>query len=304
MIAQSIDLVAGAAHVVLLPALGGSIRRFTIDERAILRPMPDDAIAARNVRLTGCFPLVPYSNRIRNASLTFCNRQYVLARNFGDHPHAIHGVGWQREWTVQCASTTSATLALDHHDDASAWPWPFRALQTFDVAARDDAHVMLTVTLTIENTGGEAFPFGLGWHPYFPRDASTALQFAADGVWINDATGIPVEHIAAEEKWSLKQPRRFGGSTIDNVFTQWNGRATLSSMQSRLVTTIEADSSCNRLVVYVPEGRDFVAIEPATHDTDAFNRAAAGAQHTGMRMLAPGASYSCTIRIAATSQSR
>src|SRR5205085_11494063 len=135
-----------------------------------------------------------------------CNRGEVLAGTLGGHRDAIHGVGWQREGTVQGASTTSATVALDHDDDASAWPWPFRALQTFDVAARDDAHVMLTVTLTIENTGLEPFPFGLGWHPYFPRDATTTLQFAAAGVWINDATELPLKHIAADEKWSFRQP--------------------------------------------------------------------------------------------------
>jgi aldose 1-epimerase len=66
------------------------------------------------------------------------------------------------------------------------------------------------------------------------------------------------------------------------------------------VTAIEADSTCERLVVYAPAGCDFVAVEPVTHETDAFNRTATGAQGTGMRMLAPGAAYSCTMRIAAT----
>ena len=65
------------------------------------------------------------------------------------------------------------------------------------------------------------------------------------------------------------------------------------------MTTIEADSTCDRLVVYAPTGCDFVAVEPVTHETDAFNRTASGAQGTGMRVLAPGAAYSCTMRIAA-----
>mgnify|MGYP005817313353 CR=1 FL=1 len=53
--------------------------------------------------------------------------------------------------------------------------------------------------------------------------------------------------------------------------------------------TIDADSSLDRRVVYVPAGRDLLAFEPATHMTDAFNRAARGQADTGTRRLPPGA---------------
>jgi aldose 1-epimerase len=50
-------------------------------------------------------------------------------------------------------------------------------------------------------------------------------------------------------------------------------------------------------VVYVPAERNFLAIEPVTHQTDAFNRAAAGAADTGMRILEPNQGFSCTMRL-------
>jgi aldose 1-epimerase len=53
-------------------------------------------------------------------------------------------------------------------------------------------------------------------------------------------------------------------------------------------------------VVYVPPDRDFFAVEPVTHMTDAFNRAARGERDTGTRHLAPGASRCCTMRIVAS----
>jgi aldose 1-epimerase len=299
---QRLELTAGAAHVGLLPGLGGSISAFTLGKRAILRSTPDDVLAGANVRLASSYPLVPYSNRIRDARLTFRGRRISLTKNFGASPHAIHGIGWQRAWTVQDATPTSATLTLEHAaqgSDASAWPWPFRALQAFDLASSDPHRAVLTATLTVENTGGAAFPFGLGWHPFFPRDATTTLQFAAAGIWINDASEMPVERLDAAGEWSFKAPRTFGDETIDNVFTEWNGAAALVSAEHGVVTMIEADSTCDRLVVYAPAGCDFVAVEPVTHETDAFNRTATGAQGTGMCVLAPGAAYSCTMRIAA-----
>lgn len=89
-----IELEHGHARVRIAPDLGGSITAFTWRDRPVLRPTPSAALADRNVRLASCYPLVPYSNRIRNARLVFRGRDYALARNFGAHPHAIHGVGW------------------------------------------------------------------------------------------------------------------------------------------------------------------------------------------------------------------
>lgn len=299
---RSLELAARTSRVVLLPEIGGAIGTFTCNDRPVLRPTPGDAITAEDVRRTACYPLVPYSNRIRDASLTFEGRRYELARNFGDHPHSIHGVGWQRTWTIEASSATHATLSFEHRDDASAWPWSFRAQQSFSLASDDDRHASLIVTLTVENTSDAPFPFGLGWHPFFPRDATTTLEFAAAHVWRNDATQLPIDRIDAEGPWSFDAPHMLGEETIDNVFVDWPGRATLRSPDHGIVTTIEADSACTCLIVYAPAGRDFVAIEPATHETDAFNRAAAGASQTGVRVLAPGGAYSCTMRLTASTE--
>jgi aldose 1-epimerase len=130
-----------------------------------------------------------------------------------------------------------------------------------------------------------------------PRDSTTTLQFRAAALWRNDATELPVDRIAAQSPWSFRDPSPLGDTTIDNVFVGWEGCATVRSAHDVSVT-IDADSACSCLVVYAPAERDFIAIEPVTHETDAFNRAAAGAQTTGMRVLTPGAAYSCTMRIA------
>ena len=125
-------------------------------------------------------------------------------------------------------------MTLEHvarGDDARAWPWPFHATQSFDLAARDDRCVAL-VTLTISNTGGAPFPFGLGWHPFFPRDASTALRFDAREVWRNDATQLPVERLPAAGPWNFATPRDPGEAAIDNVFGGWSGVATIALVRA------------------------------------------------------------------------
>lgn len=301
-----VELRSGAAHATLAPAIGGAISGFWWHDIPVLRPMTDAALADANVRLASAFPLVPYSNRIRDALLVAGGCHYRLQRNFGDARCSIHGVGWQRAWSVEDADATGARLALtynaDGHDDRDArtpWPWPFHATQTFALQAGDDA-ATLAVTMTLRNRGDRPFPFGLGWHPFFPKSATTTLQFAADGVWVNDAMQLPLERTAIPPQWDFGSQRAIAATTLDNVFTQWRGKATLETAQTGRRTTIEADPACAFLVVYSPPGSDFVALEPVSHETDAFNRSAQGEADTGTRWLPPGAAFSCTMRINAT----
>jgi aldose 1-epimerase len=292
-------LVDGAAIVEIVPDVGGAIAAFRWRDVDVLRPTPPEARAARDVRRHACYPLVPYSNRIAAATLRHRGRDRALARNFGDSPHAIHGVGWQRAWSTIASDAASALIALDHDadgDDAAAWPWPFRATQAF--ALREDARgATLSMRLAIENAGGEDFPFGLGWHPFFPKPLGTTLAFDAAWVWINDATQLPVERTGVPERWRFATPRPLDDVVLDNVFEPSTGTATIGWAAAEAAVTVDADSSLDRRVVYVPQGRDFLAFEPATHMTDAFNRAARGQQDTGARRLPPGASFSCTMRL-------
>jgi aldose 1-epimerase len=303
---SSLTLVEGDAIVEISPDVGGAIASFRWRGHDILRPTPPDARAARDVRRHACYPLVPYSNRIANATLRHDGRDHALAQNFGDSPHAIHGVGWQRAWTPIDATSTCAQIALDHGatgDRASAWPWSFRVAQTFALRA-DDRAATLSVRLAIENTGAEAFPFGLGWHPFFPKPDGTTLAFDAAWVWNNDDTQLPVERVAVPRDWHYAAARPLGDVVLDHVFEPSAGMATIAWPDARLAVAIDADSALDRRIVYVPAGRDFLAFEPATHMTDAFNRAARGQPDTGTRQLPPGAAFSCTMQLHAIERQR
>lgn len=295
-----LELATAAARVTLAPEIGGAIASFTVSGHAMLRPTPRSALDARDVRRLACYPLVPYSNRICNAALRFDSRRYALARNFGDHPHSIHGVGWQRAWTVVEHAPDHARLALVHDangDSAHAWPWPFEATLAFHVADADRDATVLTATLALRNTGSEPFPFGLGFHPFFPKRAGTRLGFSADRVWRNDATQLPKALEALPDAWRFDPPRALDELALDNVFAGWRGRATLVDDAARTSIRVDADRALAFLVVYAPPGADFVAVEPVSHETDAFNRSAGGAAHTGARVLRPGSAFSCTMRV-------
>lgn len=292
-----IRLAAADALLEISPQTGGAIASFALRGEPVLRPTTADARAAHDVRRHACYPLIPYSNRIAHARLAFAGRTHELARNFAESPHAIHGIGWQRAWAVASHTTDTALLTLDHDgSDAAAWPWPFRASQAFALAAHGDG-AFLTIRLAIENRGREAFPFGLGWHPFFPKPADTTLAFDATHVWVNDATLLPVARETVPDAWRFATQRPLDGLALDHVFEPVDAAATIDWPSRGLKATIDADRALDRRIVYVPPARDFLAFEPASHMTDAFNRAARGEAGTGTRILPPGGSFSCTMRI-------
>jgi len=102
---------------------------------------------------------------------------------------------------------------------------------------------------------------------------------------------------AIPDAWRFDARRSLDDVVLDNVFTGFGGVATIDD--NRATRRLEADRALRFAVVYVPEDGDAFAVEPVTHETDAFNRAAAGARATGMRVLGPGDAFSCTMRIAA-----
>jgi aldose 1-epimerase len=300
-VTATFELRAGAARVRFAPEVGGAIAAYEWGGEPVLRTTPEEVVSAGDVRRFSSYPLLPFSNRIAGATLHWNKATYRLRRYIAEVPHAIHGNGWRRGWAVVEHAPARATLELAHTAagaGAREWPFGYRARQRFALTA--DA---LAMTLAITNAGEAPFPVGLGWHPFFPRNAATVLGFAAAGVWHTDPTLLPTRFGPVPSGWDFALPRAIAATTLDNCFTGWRPPATIAWPDRCLAAAISAEAPCDHLVVFVPPGRDFLAIEPVTHMTDAFNRAAAGAPSTGTRLLAPGATFSCTMRISVSSGS-
>ena len=286
-----IDLHAGRARLGVAPAIGGSIAhyRWVDGERTLdwLRPAADADIAAGTADRLACFPLVPFSNRIRAGRFTFGGRAIQLPLNRWPQPHAVHGHGWQAAWNV--VERAEDGLAIEYLHPAGAWPFTYLARQVF---ALDDAE--LRVTLAIENRGGETMPVGVGLHPYFPRTPRCRLSAQVAAMWATDAEVMPTTLVDADPNLATGLP--VAATVLDNAFTGWQRHAVIDWPERRAALALDADSPLGFLVVYSPAGENFFCAEPVSHCTDAFNLAAQGRTDTGMLTLAPGASLETAVR--------
>src|SRR5579875_595458 len=135
-----LSLRAGEASLVLAPEIGGAIVGWTLGRDHVLRPPLSDALVHGAARGMAAYPLVPYSNRIKDARFAWAGCEYQLVRNFGDEPHAIHGVGWTSVWDVTALSAAAARLSLAWRPQTEAQrrSWPFAFDADYRYALRPD----------------------------------------------------------------------------------------------------------------------------------------------------------------------
>jgi aldose 1-epimerase len=272
-----ITLRRDALELTLAPEQGGSILSFRSGGFDLMRP----AQGSGNVRTHAAFPLVPYSGRIDHGRFAFRGRQYRVPPNFPPEPHAIHGEGWMQAWATERSDATSATLTLDHHSPGGVFR--FRAEQRF--ALHPDR---LDVTLAVTHRGDAPMPYGLGLHPYLVRRPDSLLSAEVTGVWVADETNIPRRLEPVPPAWNFRLRRNVNELELDNNFQGWNGTARIDWPDEGVSLAIEADDIFRHLVVFVPKGQPYFAVEPASNVADGFNLMERGVEGTGVRVLEPG----------------
>jgi aldose 1-epimerase len=278
-----VQLQAGTLACEVEPRLGGCIAGLSLDGVPVLRSSP--AAELTSARAAGSYPLVPFSNRIAQATLFWQGTQHPLVRNNAPEPHAIHGVGWQHPWALLESDGEFALLAYEHRAD-SAWPFAFDSSQTFRL--REGT---LEMTLSLTNQSGRAAPAGLGWHPYFVKRSRSRISFEATGRWEMGTDKLPTVRRPSS---GLDAACAF--LDVDHCFDGWNG---IVHLRDELLHT-RVTSSLSRLVVFTNDTRDSVAVEPVSHVNNAMalvDRGADAAQ-LGVAILQPGESISAHMAIA------
>ncbi|STQ42767.1 Aldose 1-epimerase [Ewingella americana] len=108
---------------------------------------------------SGCFPLVPFGNRVNGNQFEFNGTRYPLKPNTDWDDHYLHGDGWLQEW--RCAEHDDWHLLLEfsHHHGA----YQYRALQRFELV---DNQLEVTLQRYQSKQSGDALWVGLA--PLFP----------------------------------------------------------------------------------------------------------------------------------------
>jgi aldose 1-epimerase len=276
-----IQLQQGRTRASIAPEAGGRLLQLEIFDGAGWLPLldaprvADDAM--RDPLAWSSYPMAPWPGRIDGARFTWRGRLYELESNAG--PHALHGVAFDRPWTIEAVSGRAARLSLVFDD---RWPFGGRAVQEFKLV--DDG---IEQRIEVHATGG-AFPAGVGWHPRFRRSVrpghDVGVLVDADQYyetvdmiptgWLKPVTG----------PHDLRHGDELAGRRIDACYRHPRGplRITWGDVELRM----ESSPNVTHAVVYTP-ARD-ACVEPQTCAPDGFNLAAQGISDTGMAVVERG----------------
>lgn len=263
---------------------GGLLGALDHGGAAVLRRMEAGAVSPLEA---ACFPMVPWCNRIADGRFRWGNAAVLLARNFMPERHAIHGHGWQSEWTMAELGHDVCVMVHSHEGAVPDWPWAYVAEQTIRLS---DAGCAVTLSLT--NHSERLMPAGIGLHPYLRRRPGTRVAFQSGQIMAVGADMIPTgghlppSHFAdfsAEGGAALPE----AGPVIDHCYTGWQGAALVSDDCG--IITLEAEGAVH-LHLYAPRDPSILCLEPVNHLPDAANTG-------GMPLIAPGETISLTLRI-------
>ena len=285
----SLVLRAGELSLELCPAAGGTIAGMWHGDTPLMRKPDRALLRAGNPRGAASWPLVPWSNRVRGARFDWRGRSISLASDALGGETAIHGNGWRRRWEVR-DERPSAAMLMHAHDPDGFWPFAYEARQGFALSATG-----LVLWMAVTNTGDGDMPAGLGHHPYFRRTPDARLRVGLGEMWEGDEQKFPLRRVPVPERFDFSAGRDVDPVDLDAVFVGWTRPARIEWPADGLALDISASEVFGRLVVFIPPGQPFFAVEPVSHDTDAFNAPGAA---SGLRVLAPGQTLQGEMRFA------
>ena len=303
----------GKAIAEIVPALGNNCYVFKVADGEtwinLIDSPPDLATLEERPTAYGNPILFPFPNRIRNGRWQFEGETYQFDKA-PESPTTIHGLLLNLPYQVEShvADENGATLVCslnsEHFPDViRQYPFPFKIEISYILK---DA--VLTMGISIKNTGDVNMPMGFGIHPYFrtnltgSADASQALiTVPAAKYWELDDVLVPTgEQNDVTGTLDLRNGQPFGKLKLDHVFTgvqrvDGMSRCLIENRDTGHTLVMESDAIFRELVVYTPPDRDAICFEPYTCPTDAINLEARGVS-AGVIVLAPNETFSGTVR--------
>jgi aldose 1-epimerase len=248
------------------------------------------------VTATGCFPLVPFGNRIKNNAFKLNGDTHELRPNTADQFY-LHGDGWLADWALKSGTSHLITLVFNQTKSGNT-PYIYHAEQSFELLASS-----LRLKLTIQNQGTEPMPFGLGWHPYFTLTPKTTLCAPATQFHTEAADHLPLDTSPVPVDLNFNQPAQLPKRWVNNAFSGWNGSASIRWPEHHLQLDLESSENFQNYFLFMPNQQfnpnyqhDYFCFEPMTHIAGAHQATDLG----GLVLLKPGGQLSASMTLRLT----
>lgn len=222
--------------------------------------------------------LFPFAGRIENGAYTFKFDDYLLDCN--DKKNAIHGLVYDKTFEIfePEEHQDNCSVTFNYYEKKPVVGFPFRYFLSVTYTLFE-SH--LNTRVTIKNIDDKAFPFTLGWHPYFKvtnfQESFLALSCDKKAVFNENMVTEKLADYNFEGEIELKD------NQLDDCFVLKDNYTVLKTPDYNL--KISADAKKNYYQIFTPEKLPLIAIEPLTGIPNNFNN------KIGLQILEPEATY-------------
>ncbi len=283
-------------HAVVIPSLGANLVEYVYEGEPIIFYREEDL---KKGEFTGCPVLFPTPNRVRGCSFRFRGKDYPQKKK--GQPRFLHGLVYDEAFVLSDAGVKGdcafAECYIDFDRGGELFEsFPFECRLTLRFTLFEEG---LNISCCLENKGEDDLPFGFGLHPYFhmPKELDRTVKIDTEFFLEVDENILPsgrlipvFERFPGLNAGGVKISRL----VCDNDFLlSKGGKAKVSLNDLGRTLTVSASGEFGHLMVYRPEGADFICIENQTCSIDAHNMYSNGLKETsGLLILPPKQKFS------------
>jgi aldose 1-epimerase len=290
----TVTTLTHGGYTATVTEVGGGLHSLTYEGRELVVSWPLDHICINHRGSV----LAPWPNRIADGHYTFDGEDQQLAISEVPRHNAIHGLVSWLPFPVVEAGEDHVTVGT------RIWPqtgYPFLVDVVVRYALDDDG---LSWQITATNNGDSPAPYGASVHPYLVAgpghvDDWTLLVPADEVLQVDPDRLLPTGVAPVPAALDFRAARRVGATEIDHAYTGLTGPRVEVRTDDGSGVALEIGAAEHWVQVHTadrPEpdrNRIGMAVEPMTCPPDAFNSG------TDLVVLAPGASHTLSLRIAA-----
>ncbi len=225
--------------------------------------------------------LFPFANRIKDGRYVFNDKAFQFDINQKEENNALHGLVYNKTFQIidQKADSNSATVLLEYNETELSNGFPYTYNIQLKYVFTEDT---LRLNVFIKNTDSKAFPYTLGWHPYFVCDKlfDSTLDFNSSKKVTLGERNITT----GTQAFNSNEIFKIEDKQLDDCWVLESGKVIFQTSKYQL--TMGSSGENNFLQVYTPPRPNTIAIEPTTGVSDSFNN------NIGLEVLNAGDTYS------------
>ncbi len=265
--------------VSILPEHGAKVRELWlnngVDNFSILKKISNVESAARDDVFTNA-KLSPFAGRIKDGKYVFNGKEFCLPVNYPEENNACHGFLYDKKFITSNSDINEDNASIDleylYNCEYPGYPFNYTLYIRYILTINDG----LICQTRIKNSSDITIPVSDGWHHYFEFGTlidELALELDVSDIIEIDSQLVPTGQISKYSEFDKLQ--KIYNKHFDFCFRVNAKKKIITKLiwnEKNVKVNIWQDAEKYKyLVVYTPEDRKSIAIEPWTSNVNSFN---------------------------------